>query len=450
MSTRTSTEQDEQGYALPEDEPIISSDSSLFDDARKYLNKVKEYIDFSQDVAEQLKYPHSSLAVSVVVRMDNGSRKAFKGFRVRYNNSRGPTKGGIRFHPSVNLDEVMALAFWMTFKCAVVDIPYGGAKGGVCVNTKELSRPELERLSRSYINMIADMIGPERDIPAPDMYTDETVMGWMVDQYSWIKRAQYPGVITGKPLSLGGTVGRTDATGRGGYYVLRKLEEHLKIIPAKTNVALQGFGNVAFHCARLLYAAGYKIVAVSNTHGALYDPEGMDPYKVKDYEAENETLNGAPTFGQGKYILNTELLELPVDVLIPGAISSVIHEGNAENIKAPIILELANGPITPEADEMLYNRGITVIPDILANAGGVTVSYFEWIQNRTGLYWEIERVQERLKDIMEKATTNVWKTKIEHGCGMRLAAYIYATKKLVEAIEAHGTQRYFKAPILDI
>ncbi|PKL75909.1 MAG: glutamate dehydrogenase [Candidatus Melainabacteria bacterium HGW-Melainabacteria-1] len=433
--------------ALPSlDAPIDAADGhgKLFRDARNRLNKAIQFFPISPDVEEQLKYPKSSLAVSVVIRMDNGSRRAFKGFRVRYDDSRGPTKGGIRYHQSVNLDEVMALAFWMTFKCAVVGVPYGGAKGGICVDTKELSRTEIERLSRTYIEQIADMIGPEVDIPAPDMYTNEIIMGWMADHYNRIKRGKFPGVITGKPLALGGSLGRTDATGRGGVYVLRRLEEHLKLVPEQTTVAIQGFGNVGYYCARELYAAGYKIVAISNSEGAIYDPDGIDPTPLKAWEqSHKEVLAGGPTLGTARVIDNEELLTLPVDVLVPAALENQITTVNASEIKARVILELANGPITTAADVILEQNGVLVIPDILANAGGVTVSYFEWVQNQTGLYWEVEEVHDRLKKIMEKATANVWNTMNEHKCDMRTAAYIEALKKLTEAIEAHGTRYYF-------
>lgn len=419
----------------------------LFRDARRRLNKAIQYFPISPDVEEQLKYPKSSLAVSVVIRMDNGSRRAYKGFRVRYDDSRGPAKGGIRYHKNVTLDEVMALAFWMTFKCAVVGIPYGGAKGGICVDTKELSKTELERLSRTYIEMIADMIGPEVDIPAPDMYTNEIIMGWMSDQYNRIKRGKFPGVITGKPLSLGGSLGRTDATGRGGVYVLRRLEEHLQINPQKTKVAIQGFGNVGYHCATLLHEAGYKIIAISNAEGGIYDPDGINPYVLKKWEQDhNSILAGAPTQGSSQSISNEELLKLPVDVLVPAALENQITSRNAREIQAKIILELANGPVTADGDAILHDRGVLVIPDILANAGGVTVSYFEWVQNQTGFYWELEEVHEKLKKIMEKATINVWDTMVEYKCDMRTAAYIEALKKLSEAIEAHGTRYYFSLP----
>lgn len=434
----------EQNAQTPE--PAEEHDK-LFRDARRRLNKAIQYFPISPDVEEQLKYPKSSLAVSVVIRMDNGARRAFKGFRVRYDDSRGPAKGGIRYHQNVTLDEVMALAFWMTFKCAVVGIPYGGAKGGICVDTKELTKTELERLSRTYIEMIADMIGPEVDIPAPDMYTNEIIMGWMSDQYNRIKRGKYPGVITGKPLSLGGSLGRTDATGRGGMNVLRRLEEQLKIVPQETKVAVQGFGNVGYHCARLLYDAGYQIVAVSNSEGGIYDPDGIDPYSLKKWEQEHkEILAGAPTKGTSQSIGNAELLKLPVDVLIPAALENQITARNAKDIKAKVILELANGPITADADAILHERGVLVIPDILANAGGVTVSYFEWVQNQTGFYWELEEVQEKLQKIMEKATISVWETMQEYKCDMRTAAYIEALKKLSNAIEAHGTRYYFNLP----
>ncbi|MGV3522904.1 MAG: Glu/Leu/Phe/Val family dehydrogenase [Candidatus Sericytochromatia bacterium] len=428
-------------------EDLADGAGRLFHDARNRLNKAIQFFPISPDVEEQLKYPKSSLAVSVVIRMDNGSRRAFKGFRVRYDDSRGPSKGGIRYHQSVNLDEVMALAFWMTFKCAVVGIPYGGAKGGVCVDTKELSRTELERLSRTYIEMISDMIGPEVDIPAPDMYTNEIIMGWMADQYNRIKRGKFPGVITGKPLSQGGSVGRTDATGRGGVYVLRRLEEQLQLIPEKTSVAVQGFGNVGYHCARLLYDAGYKIVAISNSEGGIYDPDGINPYPLKEWElTHKEVLAGGPTLGKAQVISNEDILKLPVDVLVPAALENQITTRNAHEIKARIILELANGPTTTGADVILEEKGIIVIPDILANAGGVTVSYFEWVQNQTGLYWEIEEVQERLRKIMEKAASSVWNTMTEYKCDMRTAAYIEALKKLAQAIEDQGTRYYFNLP----
>jgi glutamate dehydrogenase (NADP+) len=437
----TDTDQDDLSTELPEDH------GRLFLDARRRLNHAIQFFPISPDVEEQLKYPKSSLAVSVVIRMDDGSRRAFKGFRVRYDDSRGPAKGGIRYHQNVTLDEVMALAFWMTFKCAVVGIPYGGAKGGICVDTKELTKTELERLSRTYIEMIVDMIGPEVDIPAPDMYTNEIIMGWMSDQYNRIKRGKFPGVITGKPLSMGGSLGRTDATGRGGVNVLRRLEEHLDLKPEDTKVAVQGFGNVGYHCARLLYDAGYKIVAVSNSEGGIYDPDGIDPYSLKKWELEHkEVLAGAPTMGTSQVIGNQDLLKLPVDVLVPAALENQITARNAQDIKAKIILELANGPVTADADALLHERDILVIPDILANAGGVTVSYFEWVQNQTGFYWELEEVQDKLKNIMEKATINVWDTMVEHKCDMRTAAYIEALKKLSEAIEAQGTSYYFNLP----
>lgn len=419
----------------------------LFQDARKRFYKATQYLSISPDVEEQLKYPKSSLAVNVVIRMDNGSRRAFKGFRVRYDDSRGPTKGGIRYSRSVTLDEVMALAFWMTFKCAVVGIPYGGAKGGICVDTKELSKTELERLSRTYIEMIADLIGPDVDIPAPDMYTNEMIMGWMADQYNRIKRGKYPAVITGKPLSLGGSLGRADATGRGGYYVLRCLEDRLGLVPEETTVAVQGYGNVGYHVARLLYDAGYKVVAISNSEGGIYDPDGMDPYAMKRHEeAHAMILAGGPTKGTSRPMGNEELLTLPVDVLVPAALENQITRRNAHQIQAKIIMELANGPITSEADDLLIEKGVTIIPDILANAGGVTVSYFEWVQNRAGYYWELEEVHEKLKRIMERETLNVWERTQHHNCDMRTAAYIQALERITNAIESHGTKYYFNLP----
>ena len=422
----------------------------LFSNAMKQLDQALEHVDLHSDTVEVLRYPKSVYSFSIPIRLDDGSLKVFKGYRILYSDARGPGKGGIRYHPQVNVDEVKSLAFWMAIKTAVVGVPYGGGKGGVRVNPKELSKLELERLSRGYINGVADMVGPERDIPAPDVYTNSTVMGWMSDQYSTIKRRHLPAVITGKPIPLGGSLGRDDATARGGFNVLESLRERL---PIKGNqsptVAIQGYGNAGYHFARLASAAGYKIVAVSDSRGGIYSAEGLDAEHV--YQVKNEKKTVGAAYSQGsvagcgecEQITNEELLELDVDVLVPAALENAITIENAKNIKAKVVLELANGPVTYDADQILFEKGIIVIPDILANAGGVTVSYFEWVQNRNGDYWELEVVHERLKGIMAKSAVAVADRRDQISCSMRTAAYVLAVERIGEAIEAHGTREYF-------
>ncbi len=417
----------------------------MFAKARKRLHQAARHLEVDPDVLEKLKYPQETLAASLMVRMDDGSRRSFKAWRCRYDDTRGPTKGGIRYHPKVNIDEVMTLAFWMTFKCAVANLPFGGGKGGICVDPKKLSRAELERLSRAYVKAFARFIGPDRDIPAPDVYTNAMVMGWMADEYGSIVGQPSPAVITGKPLELGGSAGRVDATGRGGYVILRHLEKELGISADETRVVLQGFGNASFHCARLLHDNGFRIIGLSDSKSALYDPDGMDPYAVMEYKTANRTIAGAPTNGTAEEISNKELLEKECDLLIPAALEHQITKENADQIKAPLILELANGPTTPAADAILEANGTTVIPDILANAGGVTVSYFEWTQNKAGYYWSEEEVRSRLKDFLEPQATRIWRIKQEKGIGMRTAAYVLALERIAGAVAAHGTKAYFES-----
>ncbi len=417
--------------------------AGLFTKARKRLKEAAKHLDIHTEVIEKLRYPKETLAASLQVRMDDGSRKSFKAWRCRYDDTRGPTKGGIRYHPAVNLDEVMTLAFWMTFKCAVANLPYGGGKGGVAVDARSLSRTELERLSRAYIQAFSRFIGPDRDIPAPDMYTNGIVMAWMADEYSTIVGAPTPAVITGKPIALGGSLGRDDATGRGGYYVLRHLEKELGVSPEKSRVVMQGFGNASFHCARLLHADGFKIIGVSDSRSAIYDPDGMDPLAVMDHKQKSRGLSGAPSNGKLREMTNAELLEQECDVLVPAAMENQIIEENAGNITAPIVLELANGPTTPAADAILRKAGTIVIPDILANAGGVTVSYFEWVQNKAGYYWPLEEVQSKLRAIMEPEARRIWNVKQEKDVDMRTAAYVHALDRIASAVEAHGTKAYF-------
>jgi len=418
--------------------------SALFTKARKRLKEAAKHLNVHPDIIEKLKYPKETLAATIVVRMDDGSRKAFKAWRCRYDDTRGPTKGGIRYHPAVNLDEVMTLAFWMTFKCAVANLPYGGGKGGVSVDAKSLSRTELERLSRGYVQAFSRFIGPDRDIPAPDMYTNGIVMAWMADEYAVMVDQPSPAVITGKPIALGGSLGRDDATGRGGYYVLRHLEKDLDVSPEKTRIVMQGFGNASFHCARLLHGDGYRIIGLSDSRSAIYDPDGIDPVAAMEHKKKTRGLAGAPSNGKLQEMSNAELLEAECDVLIPAAMENQIILENAPNIKAPIILELANGPTTPAADKILNAAGKIVIPDILANAGGVTVSYFEWVQNKAGYYWGLAEVQEKLKAIMEPEARSIWNVKREKGLNMRTAAYVHALARIASAVEAHGTKAYFE------
>ena len=417
--------------------------TDLFSTARERLDDAARYLDIEREVIEQLRYPKETLAATLLVRMDDGSRKAFKAWRCRYDDTRGPTKGGIRFHPAVNVDEVMTLAFWMTFKCAVANLPFGGAKGGVAVDVKTLSRAELERLSRSYVEGFSRFIGPERDIPAPDMYTNGIVMAWMADEYSTITGHPTPAIITGKPVALGGSLGRDDATGRGGYYVLRHLQAELGVSPEKSRVVLQGFGNASYHCARLLHDAGYRIVGLSDSASAIYDPDGMDPYAVMDHKTRNRGLAGAPTRGVSRQLGNAELLEAECDVLIPAAVENQITEANAANVKAPVILELANGPVTPGADAILDRNGVVVVPDILANSGGVTVSYFEWVQNKTGYYWPVEEIHSKLKAGLEPETRRIWDLAKVKGVNLRTAAYVHGLERIGQAVEARGTKAFF-------
>ena len=342
-----------------------------------------------------------------------------------------------------------ALAFWITCKCAVVGIPFGGAKGGVIVDPKELSPLELERLSRGYIDQIADFIGPETDVPAPDVYTNARIMGWMMDEYSKLRRQHTPAVITGKPVSLGGSLGRDDATGRGAYYCIKELERIRQWKPENIRVAVQGFGNAGQHAARLLHADGYRIVAVSDSRGGIYRPDGFDVPSL--IQAKNETRQVKAVYCDGSVceavkadtITNDELLELDVDLLIPAALENQITADNAPRIKAPVIVEIANGPTTSDGDAVLVEKGTLVVPDILANAGGVTVSYFEWAQNKAGFYWPLEEVHAKLRIIMLREFNTVYGLMSEKKTDMRTAAYVHALNRIGEAIEAQGTSRYF-------
>lgn len=422
---------------------------TTFSDAMHRLRDALEHVDISPDTLERLSTAKSSLIVSCPVRMDDGSLKTFNGYRVRYDDTRGPTKGGIRFHPGVDLDEVQSLAFWMTFKCAVLDLPFGGGKGGVTVNPKELSPAEVERLSRSYIRAIADFIGPDRDIPAPDVYTNPRIMGWMADEYSEITRSIQPAVITGKPLSMGGSAGRESATARGAFHTIQTVMEREGRKPANTRVAIQGFGNAGAILAELLFDAGYRVVAVSDSTGGIYDEKGLHVPSVRAHKESKRELRAV--YGEGsvaqesghRHISNAELLELDVDILAPSALENVITRENAPRIRASDIFEVANGPVTSAADKILAQRGKRVFPDILVNAGGVTVSYFEWVQNREGWYWTEDLVNERLCQRMVAETRNVLATAEEKGIPLRTAAYVLALRRIEKASQDRGTQSYY-------
>ena len=428
---------------------IANAPRDTFAEAVRRLDEAAQHTGIHPEALERLKHPKSVLEVAVPVRMDDGGLRIFRGYRVRHDDTRGPTKGGIRYHADVHLSEVKALALWMTCKCAVVGIPFGGGKGGVQVNPKELSPMELERLSRSFISQIADFIGPERDIPAPDVYTNARIMGWMMDEYSKIRRKKMPGVITGKPVAQGGTLGREDATGRGAYYCIKELETRRSWQPEELTVAVQGFGNAGQHVADLLYRGGYKIVAISDSRGGIYNPKGFDVAKVR--ELKNASPAGRATYSQtsicdmpgSTIITNEELLELDVDMLIPAALEDQITKDNAAAVKASVIVEVANGPVTPNADAILQDKNVLVLPDILANAGGVTVSYFEWVQNKGGYYWTEEDVHEKLHLIMSREFKNVFDRSQGQELDMRTAAYVHALERIGEAVETQGTRAFF-------
>jgi len=422
---------------------------SLFADASKRFERALKYVSISEDALKRLKSPKASLAVSIPVRRDDGSLTVFQGYRVRYDDTRGPGKGGVRYHPNVSMDEVQSLAFWMTFKAALLNLPFGGAKGGITVNPKELSKQELERLSRGYIEAIADFIGPDVDILAPDVYTNSMIMGWMMDQYSIIKRQVSPAVVTGKPIAMGGSQGRESATAMGAFYCINMLLPKFGQVPEKTRIAIQGFGNVGGILAELLSKSGYKVVAVSDSQGGIYAEKGLDIPSIKQYKTERRGMKAVYCkdslcdIVEHEIITNEELLTLDVDVLIPAALENQITEANAKDIKAKYIFEVANGPTTSAADLILEAKGVYVFPDILINAGGVTVSYFEWVQNRSGLYWTLPEVNQKLKEKMVAETEIVWNISQELAVSMRTAAYIHALNRLGEALDAKGTRDYY-------
>jgi glutamate dehydrogenase (NAD(P)+) len=404
--------------------------------AQKQLDMAAEIMQLDPALHELLRWPIRELHVTLPVKMDDGSSRIFHGFRVQYNDARGPTKGGLRFHPHETIDTVRALAAWMTWKTSVMDIPLGGGKGGVVCNPKAMSPGELERLSRAYIRQVGRILGEDMDVPAPDVYTTPQIMAWMMDEYAFLRGHNVPGVITGKPIPLGGSEGRGDATARGGMFCVREAAKLLGFDTQGATMAIQGFGNAGQYAATLgEELLGLKIVAVSDSRGGVYNPNGMDPEALIDHKVETGTV---VEFPEGEDVTNAELLELDVDILAPAALENQITADNAGNVKAKVVAELANGPTTLDADEILFDNDIYVIPDFLCNAGGVTVSYFEQVQNAYGYYWKEDRVHELLDEKMSTAFHNVAEAAEDYDVNNRIAAYIVAVGRVAEACKLRG------------
>ncbi len=409
---------------------------NAFGIANRQLDQCARILNLEPGIHEVLRIPMRELHVALPVRMDDGSIKVFQAFRVQYNDAKGTTIGGIRFHPEETIDNVRAHAAWMTWKCALLDLPLGGGKGGVVCNPKEMSQGELERLSRTYIDKVGQLIGPEKDVPAPDVYTNPQIMAWMVDEYSKLSAKNQFGVITGKPIPLGGSEGRSDATARGGLCTVREAAQECGVDLSRATIAIQGYGNAGYHAARLATSMlGCKVLAVSDSRGGIYNEDGLNPEDVGIHKARTSSVVNFPG---AKPISNEEILELDADILIPAAMENVITDGNAPRIKARIIAELASGPTTTEADDILHKNGIRVIPDFLCNAGSVTVSYFEMVQNAYMYYWELEDVHKRLDRKMTTAYHSVLNTSRKYNINMRQAAYVVAVERVVEAMKLRG------------
>lgn len=408
---------------------------SVFANAMAQLKRAAGYAKLPPQIVEQLKRPERTLQFSLPVVMDDGSTRVFDAYRVQYSSARGPYKGGLRYHQDTNLDEVKALAFWMAIKCSVVGIPLGGGKGGITVDPKKLSKAELERLTRTFARKLVPFVGPTQDVPAPDVNTTPEVMAWVMDEYSRTLGKHTPGVVTGKPLALGGSQGRTPATAQGAMYVLQELLAKLKLNPKKVSVAIQGMGNVGGIMATLASQAGMKVVAMSDSSGGVYNPAGLNVASVERYKKERGTLHG---YTGGRSITNSKLLELPVTILIPAALENQITAKNAGRVKAKVVFEMANGPTTPEADTKLWKRKVVVVPDVLVNAGGVTVSYFELVQNLQQYYWDEGEVMHKLKPIMVQAFKQVWQRAEQHATDLRTAAFVVALERIAQSIEARG------------
>jgi glutamate dehydrogenase (NAD(P)+) len=420
---------------MKQDLSATQARENVWEMARQQLDEVAQLIGLNESIHGYLRQPKRVLEVSLPVRMDDGGFRMFTGYRVQHNLSRGPGKGGIRFHPDVTLDEVKALAMWMTWKCALVNIPFGGAKGGVICDPKHMSMQELENLTRRFTSEISVIIGPEKDIPAPDVYTTPQIMAWIMDTFSMQHGYSIPGVVTGKPISIGGSLGRDKATARGCLYVVNEAMAVLGMPVKGAKVAIQGFGNAGMYAAQLMSADGYRVVAVSDSQGGVANDEGLDARGLSAHKQETGSVVG---FKGGERIDNHDVLEYDCDVLVPAALEKVITAENAPQIKAKIVAEAANGPTVPEADDMLFERGVMVLPDILANAGGVTVSYFEWVQDLQANFWEEEEINERLKRKMTRAFREAYDQAKRHGVSMRKGAYCVAVDRVAEATKLRG------------
>lgn len=415
---------------------------SAFDNAMKQLDSAAEKLGLDAPAIDKLREPNKVHEFDIAVNMsaqggsalggDTGSEKIYKGYRVQFNNARGPYKGGIRFHEQVDLDEVKALAFWMAIKTAVVNIPMGGAKGGVSVDPKKLSESELEKLSRGWVSKMADHIGPQKDVPAPDVNTTPQIMAWMTDEYAKLTGDKTGACFTGKPIDKGGSEGREAATGQGGFYCLEEIRERLDMNPSETRIVIHGFGNVGYHFAKLAHDAGYKVLCASDSKGGVCDLGGMDPKIMLHAKQEHGSLcEGHDT----ECVLGNKILEQDCDILVPASLENIITKDNANNIKAKVVLELANGPTTPEADKILWDKGVYVVPDVLANAGGVTVSYFEWQQNLAQEHWTESEVLNKLEPIMRNSFSAVWNAHKEHKVDLRTAAFMLAVKRIASAMK---------------
>jgi glutamate dehydrogenase (NAD(P)+) len=412
------------------------SELNPFTIAQQQLDTAAAKLGLDRATHELLRWPQKELVVTIPVQMDDGSVKIFRGYRVQYNSARGPNKGGIRWHPDESIDTVRALAAWMTWKTSVVDIPLGGGKGGVTCNPKELSEAEKQRLARAYMRAVAGMLSVSKDVPAPDVYTTPQIMAWMMDEYETLVGQHHPGVITGKPIPLGGSEGRGDATARGGIYVTREAARELGIDLVGKTMAIQGFGNAGQHAALLGHEIlGLKLVAASDSKAGIYNPKGLEPRKVVDYKLKTGSVQGFPG---AEPISNEALLELAVTVLFPAALENVITPANADRLQCRISCELANGPTTPEADDILFDKGVFVVPDFLANAGGVTVSYFEQVQNTYNFYWPLNEVHQRLDEKMTRAFSGVYQMHTREKVNMREAAYLVAVARVAEACKLRG------------